>query len=120
MRKFAFMINTAPDDPAPTSNNLEYAIELDEAGHDVTVFFDGQATQWIPELENDNDNVVYDYYQEARERGLVDGACGFCANFFEVDDDIEAAGIALDGGADEHGPDVARLAEAGYQFINVG
>jgi len=63
---------------------------------------------------------VFDYYQEALERGLIDGACGFCANFFEVDDEVEAAGIALDGGADEHGPDIAGLVEDGYQIINVG
>jgi hypothetical protein len=41
-------------------------------------------------------------------------------SFFEVDDTVESAGIALDGGADEHGPDVAGLVEDGYQLINVG
>ena len=117
--KYAFLINTAPDDPAPTANNLEYARDLDEGGHDVVVFFDGQATQWVPELEADHENLVYEYYAAVRERGLVGGACGYCASFFEVDDDIEAAGIALDGGTEEHGPDVAELADEGYQLINV-
>ena len=39
---------------------------------------------------------------------------------FEVDDEIELAGIALDGGVENHGPDVSQLADEGYQLINVG
>ncbi|MFB6118268.1 DsrE family protein [Halosegnis sp.] len=127
MGKYAFLINSPPDNPGPIANNLEYARNLDEAGHEVTVFFDGQGTQWIPEAEENPDSVVGDYYHEAKRRGLIDGACGHCAAFFEIDDDIEAAGVALDGGVegaegpgDHHGPDVAALAEAGYELINVG
>ena len=90
--------------------------------------FDGQATQWIPEAEEDSDGVVHEYYTEAKERGLIAGACGYCAAFFEIDDTIDQAGIALDGGmredtdgpGDHHGPDVAHLVEEGYQLINVG
>lgn len=128
MGKYAFLINSPPGDPGPVANNLEYARDLDEAGHDVVVFFDGQGTQWIPEAEENPDGVVNDYYAEAKKRGLIDGACGYCANFFEIDDEIEAAGIALDGGpesgaegpGDHHGPDVAALVEQGYELINVG
>lgn len=114
------MINTAPGDEGPTSNNLEYAIDLDEGGHEVEVYFDGEGTQWIPELENDPETSVVDYYEQAREQDLVAGACGFCANAFDVTDEIEQAGIEIRGGPDEHGPDVAQLAAEEYQFINVG
>lgn len=120
MAKFAFLVNSPLDQSGPIANNLEYASQLDEAGHEVVVFFDGQATQWIDELEGDTESVVADYYADVKERGLISGACGYCASFFEVDDTVESAGIALDGGADEHGPDVAGLVEDGYQLINVG
>jgi hypothetical protein len=120
MAKFAFMINSAPGDPAPIANNLEYASNLDSGGHEVAVFFDGQGTQWIPELEGDTDSVALEYYEDVRDRGLVGGACGYCASFFEVDDEIEQAGIALDGGVENHGPDISQLANEGYQLINVG
>ena len=128
MSKFAFLINSPPGNPGPVANNLEYARNLDEAGHEVTVYFDGQATQWIPEAEENPDGVVHEYYMEAKERGLIAGACGYCAAFFEIDDTIDQAGIALDGGmredtdgpGDHHGPDVAHLVEEGYQLINVG
>lgn len=128
MGKYAFLVNAKPDEPGPTANNLQYACSLDEAGHDVAVFFDGQGTQWIPELEADDGSVVYEYYRDARERGLVEGACGYCSGFFEVDEDIQAAGIDLEGEfredesgpGEHHGPDVAGLVEEGYQLINVG
>lgn len=128
MSKYAFLMNAKPDEPGPTANNLQYACALDKAGHDVAVYFDGQATQWIAELEGEGDSVVSSYYAEAKDRGLIDGACGYCSAFFEVDDTIEAAGIDLKGEAvedqhgpgDYHGPDVARLVDEGYDLINVG
>jgi len=45
------------------------------------IFFDGEATRWIPELEADADLLPHDLYADVRERGLVGGACGFCALF---------------------------------------
>ena len=40
--------------------------------------------------------------------------------FFEVDRAIEKVEITLDGSSAEHGPDVAQLAEQGYQLLTVG
>lgn len=128
MGKYAFLVNAKPDEPGPTANNLQYACALDEAGHDVSVYFDGQATQWIPELEDDTENVVHEYYHDAKDRGLIQGACGYCSGFFEVDDRIQDAGIDLEGEFVEddsgpgahHGPDVANLVDDGYELINVG
>lgn len=64
-------MNSKPDEPGPTANNLQYACASDEAGHDVAVYFDGQATQGIPELEEETENVVYEYYKDAKDRGLI-------------------------------------------------
>ena len=118
--KYAFLINSSLEDPAPLTNTLEYARKLDDAGHDVVVFFDGEATQWIPELEGDEDRLADEVYADVRDRGLVGGACGFCASFFEADRAIEKTAITLDGGSAEHGPDVGQLAEQGYQLLTVG
>ena len=120
MSRYAFLIDSSLEEPAPLTNTLEYARKLDEAGHDVVVFFDGEATQWIPELEADADLLPHDVYADVRERGLVGGACGFCASFFEVDRAIEKVEITLDGSSAEHGPDVAQLAEQVYQLLTVG
>jgi predicted peroxiredoxin len=81
MAKFASVINSAPGDPAPMANNLEYASNLDDGGYEVAVFFDGQGTQWIPELEGDTDSVALEYYTEVRGRGLIGEAYGYCTSF---------------------------------------
>jgi hypothetical protein len=120
MSKYAFLINSSLDDPAPLTNTLEYARKLDDADHEVIVFFDGEATQWIPELESNEDLLPGEIYAEVRERGLIGGACGFCASFFEADRAIEKVEITLDGSAAEHGPDVGQLADQGYQLLTVG
>ena len=117
--KYAFLIDSSLEEPAPLTNTLEYARKLDDAGHDV-VFFDGEATQWISELEGDEDRLADEVYADVRDRGLVGGACGFCASFFEADRAIEKTEITLDGGSAEHGPDVGQLAEQGYQLLTVG
>jgi hypothetical protein len=118
--KYAFLINSSLKEPAPLANTLEYARKLDDVGHDVVVYFDGEATQWIPELEADADLLPHEGYVDLRERGLVGGACGFCASFFEVDRAIEKVDVTIDGSSTEHGPDVAQLAEQGYQLLTVG
>ena len=120
MSKYAFLINSSLDDPASLTNALEYARKLDDADHEAVVFFDGRATQWIPELESNADRIPYDAYTGVRERGLVGGACGFCASFLEADRAIEKTEITLDGGSAEHGPDVGQLADQGYQLLTVG
>ncbi len=128
MGKYAFLVNSPPENPGPVANNLEYARNLDEAGHDVVVYFDGQGTQWITEADENPNGVVGPYYEEARARGLIEGACGHCAAFFDIDEEIADAGVALDGGSepgvegpgDHHGPDVAALVGEGYELINVG
>jgi len=71
--KYAFLINSSLEEPAPLTNTLEYVRKLDDAGHDVVVFFDGEATQWIPELEGDEDRLADEVYADVRDRGLVGG-----------------------------------------------
>jgi hypothetical protein len=119
MSKYAFLINSDLDDAASLTNTLGYARRLDDAGHEVVVFFDGAATQWIPELEADDEQLPADAYAAVRDRGLIGGACGFCASVFDVDRSIENADIALDGGVGDHGPDVGQLADQGYQLLTV-
>lgn len=120
MNKYALLLNASTDDVGPAANGLEYAIDLDDAGHDVEVFFDGEATQWPGTLEAKPDHPVNEYFEEIDDRDLVGGACGFCANAFDAVEGCEEAGIELLGGPDEHGPDVGELTESGYELLTVG
>lgn len=120
MSKYALMLNASTDDVGPAANGLEYALDLDEAGHEVDVFFDGEATQWPGTLEEKPDHPVNEYFEQANEHGLIGGACGFCANAFDAVEGCEAAGIDLLGGHDQHGPDVGELVNEDYQLLTVG
>lgn len=120
MSKYALLLNASTDDVGPAANGLEYALDLDDAGHEVEVFFDGEATQWPGTLEETPDHPVNNYYEEVDDRGLVGGACGFCANAFDAVEGCEAAGVDLLGGSDEHAPDVGELTEDDYELLTVG
>lgn len=43
--KYVIMLNASTDDVGPTANGLEYALDLEESGHEVQVYLDGSATQ---------------------------------------------------------------------------
>jgi hypothetical protein len=120
MARHAFMVNAGPDDVGSMANALQYALSLDDAGHDAAVYLDGPATQWPREVERLSDHPVADYLEAAQRRGLLAGACAFCADAFDGTRGCERAGIDLLGSPDTHGPDVARLVEDGFELHTVG
>lgn len=44
MSKHAFLLLSPPENPGKIADPLEYAAQLDEAGHEVVVWFDGGST----------------------------------------------------------------------------
>lgn len=120
MTRYALMLNASTDDVGPTANGLEYALDLDGAGHEVEVFFDGEATRWPGTLEEKPNHPVNEYFEEADERGLIGGACGFCANAFDGAEGCEAAGVELLGSSDQHAPNVGELVNDEYELLTVG
>jgi hypothetical protein len=108
MNKYAVLLNTDTEEVGQTVNGLEYAIDLD-----------GAATQWPGELQANPDNPVGEHLTEAVERGLVAGACSYCASTFETTDEVASMDIELlgDGG---HGPSVGSLVEDGHELITTG
>lgn len=120
MARYAIMLNGSTDDIGPTANGLQYALDLDESGHDVAVYFDGVATRWPGTLAAKADHPVNKYFQEAESRGLIAGACGYCANAFDGIEGVEAAGIDVLGGDDGHGPHLGEVVADGYEVLTVG
>jgi len=116
MAKHAFLLLSPPETPGKFANPLTYARQLDEAGHDVAVYFDGAATFWFEDLE-DRPDPALDAYEEAKERNLIAGVCDHCATFKGVAEAVEREGFAIDG--TEHAPDVAGLVDDGYEIHTV-
>lgn len=119
MGKYAVLVNADTDQVGQAANGLAYALALDDDGHEVVVFFDGAATQWPGTLLRKPDHPVTEDFAEARERGLVAGACEFCATAFGCADECTDAGVELLGDETAHAPDVGTLASDGYEFITV-
>lgn len=94
-------------------NALQIARELDEAGDEITVIFDGAGTQWVPTL-SDEGHKYHDLYQKTR--GVIAGACSYCAGAYGVKEDIEGTEVDLLDEFDGH-PSIRTLISNGYQII---
>lgn len=116
MSKHAFLLLSPPETPGKFANPLTYARQLDEAGHDVAVYFDGAATYWFEGIE-DHPGPAVEAYEQAKERGLIAGVCDHCATSKGVADAVEREGFEIKG--TEHEPDVAALVEEGYEIHTV-
>lgn len=118
--KYAILLHAGPEDGAVASNGFTYALELADAGYEVEVFLDGAATKWPGAFEDDPDlPFAYDW-NRLRERGLLSGACGYCANAFGATAACEAAGVDLLSETTEHAPAIATLADEGYRLLTIG
>ena len=121
MSRYALLLSAGPDRAGSALNAIEYALRLDAAGHTVDIYLDGPATKWPAESARRSGHPFTEGFSDARERGLVVGACAFCANAFGATESCEDAGIDLLGVAgEEHGPDVAAIVGDGYELMTVG
>jgi hypothetical protein len=116
MSKHAFLLLSPPETPGKFANPLTYAHQLDEAGHEVAVYFDGAATYWFEDIE-DRPEPARRAYEEAKERNLIAVVCDHCATFKGVADAVEAEGFEIEG--EEHAPDIASLVDEGYEIHTV-
>lgn len=94
-------------------NALQIARELDEAGDKVILIFDGAGTQWIPTLA-DKEHKYHGLFEQTR--GLVAGACSYCAGVYGVKDAIEETEVELLDEFAGH-PSVRKLMSQGYQIL---
>ncbi len=118
--RYAILLSAGPDNAPAANNGFNYALEFDDAGYEVQVFLDGQATKW-PETFEENPDRPFSYdWEQIEQRGLLAGACGYCANAFDVVEACERSGIDLLSDETEHAPSVADLADEGYEMLTIG
>jgi len=113
MSKHAFLLLSPPENPGKIANPLEYAAQLDEAGHEVVVWFDGGSTFWFENLA-DRPAPALDAYETAKERDLIAGVCNHCATHKGVVKNVETEGFKITG--EDHQPDVDTLVDEGYEL----
>ncbi|MBO2944066.1 DsrE family protein [Paenibacillus sp. F411] len=117
MKKFAIIVHSSENELGRALHALLYAMELNEAGHEVKVIFDGAGTVWVKKFED----PASDYnpvYNAVKNQGLIAGVCEYCSNAFGVNEDVKQSGLASMGERDGH-PSIAELVAADYQIITL-
>jgi len=96
---------------------LLYSKELKEHGHDVLLVFDGAGTEWVEEWTNsESQNKLKPMYEELRKTGITQVICDFCANAFQVKENLKTQGQTLTSEYQGH-PSIAKWVDQGYQLV---
>lgn len=94
-------------------NGLQTAREFVETdGDEVELIFDGEGTEWIPELE-DEASDSHELYQTVKEHTSV---CDYCSGAFGVEDAVADADVQILDDHEGH-PSVRSLVDEGYEVI---
>jgi hypothetical protein len=115
MKKVAIIVHATENEMGRALHALLYAQELHEAKHDVKVFFDGQGTVWIKQME-DSSHMFNPLYKAVKATGVIAGACGSCAATFGVTEDVNSSGITSFAEAEGH-LSIVKLIEEDYQIL---
>lgn len=112
MSKFAVVVlaDTASEEGFGRVYNAMTAVkQLNEAGHEAGLYFDGTGTRWIDVLSNPQ-HPVNGLYVSVRDH--VVAVCGACADFFG-----EREKVAPLGAKAKNEVDYADILKEGYQVI---
>jgi hypothetical protein len=94
-------------------NALTTAKELEEAGDEATLIFDGAGTKWVAELSKP-DHKYSGLFGDVRD--VVGGACAYCSRAYGVREDVEKSGVPLLDEFDGH-PSIRSLIADGYEVV---
>ena len=95
---------------------LLYATELAEEGYPVVLIFDGAGTGWANELRKP-ENPLHKHYLKIKELAVVEEICDYCADSFEVKDNLPEQQKKLLVGDYEGHPSLVKWVEKGYRII---
>lgn len=115
MAKFAIILQAGPNEPARAWHALLYGEELQEAGHEVRILFDGAGTTWVKAFA-DPGHMHHDEFERLLGSGAIAGACSYCSAAFAVRDDVAAAHVPLHDERDGH-PRIAPLVADGFTLL---
>ena len=95
------------------ANALGTVQEFKDAGDDIQLIFDGAGTKWPGQL-SDPSHKYHSVFKAVKDK--VAGVCEYCANAFDVTDEIKQANLPIAGDYQGH-PSFRQLVSDGYQII---
>ena len=108
--------NETNEGKARAVHALLYATELAENGYEVALIFDGAGTGWANELRKP-ENPLHKHYLRIKELGMVEEICDYCAESFEVKEDLPEQQRKLLVGDYKGHPSLVKWIERGYRII---
>lgn len=94
--KYVIIIQANQQDVGKAIHGLLYGQELHEEGLEVEILFDGLGTQWPGEFSK-ADHPMNALYKQVMKLGIIKGGCQACSSFFEVEEEVQKAGLPLVG-----------------------
>lgn len=94
-------------------NALLLVKEAAAAGDDTELVFDGAGVKWVPEL-NDPEHKLHKVFENVREH--IAGVCEYCANAFDVKQDVRDADVHFISEFQGH-PSLRMRVEEGYEVV---
>lgn len=91
------------------------AVDMDDRGYEVRLIIEGSSTKLVPELTKEGKPFA-DLFAKVKDRGLIDCACKACSAKMGVLEDVQTAGIELNGEMQGH-PSVATHMEQGFEIL---
>ena len=102
-------------DPLCFTHVLLNVLDLEETGLWAEIVFEGEATKLIPEMAKP-DHFLNQLYIQAKNKGLLWGACQACSNKMGVAQFVEAENIPLVGEMSGH-PAMSHFIKEGYTVL---
>lgn len=116
MSKAAFIIlasGESPESMGRVVNALMGALEYKESGAEARIIFDGAGTQAAAAL-SESDHKYNKLFEKVRDQ--IDGACSYCAEAYEVKDDLQEKDLPLLDEFKGH-PSFKSLVDEGFTIL---
>ena len=103
------------DNPLCFIHVLLNSLDMARKGLEGKIILEGEAVTLVP-IMADSGHFLHPLYRQARQEGLILGACRACSKKLNVTDAIEQEGIPLIGEMSGH-PAMSAFIEQGYSIL---
>ncbi|MBP7221804.1 MAG: hypothetical protein KBA50_01035 [Sedimentibacter sp.] len=93
---------------------LMNALDLETAGADVKIIFEGASVKLVSKFEDENNPL----YRKAKEAGLIDGICLACSKVLDVYEANLKTGLPMLNDMSGHAG-MKKYLEDGYEVISL-
>jgi hypothetical protein len=116
MKNVAIFVHAGENELGRAVHGLLYAEEINAAGGNVKLIFDGEGTLWIRRFE-DPSHPMNPLYKKVKELGVIE-ACEYCAGAFGATEDVQKANISSAKDNQGHAS-IAKLIAEDYHIITL-